>query len=62
MKNEPLVTRASITALVAAVLALLVSFGVDLSNDQRTAILGIVGVVAPLAVALVTRHRVSPVD
>lgn len=57
---EPLVSRASIVSGVTAVLALLVSFGVDLNADQQTAIMGVVAVVAPLVVAAVTRHRVSP--
>lgn len=61
MKREPLVTRASIIALVTAVLTLLVAFKVDLSDGQRDAILGIAAVVAPLVVAAVTRHKVTPV-
>lgn len=61
MKNEPLVTVASITALVAAALALLVSFGLNLSGDQQTAILGFVAVAAPLVVAGVARSKVTPV-
>lgn len=60
MKNEPLVTRATITAVVTAALALLVAFGVDLSTAKQTAIIGAVAVAAPLVVALVTRHKVTP--
>lgn len=41
-----------------AVLALVAAFGLNLSEDQRTAILGVVAVVAPLAVALIGRSRV----
>ena len=62
MKNEPLVTRATVTSAVTAVLALLVAFGVDLSNEQRAAVLGIAAVAAPLIVAAVTRHRVTPAE
>lgn len=61
MTREPLVTVASITAAATAVIALLVSFGLDLTGDQQTAILGVVGVVAPLVVAALTRSRVTPV-
>lgn len=61
-RREPLITTASITAAVTAVIGLLVSFGVPLTGDQQTAILGVVAVLAPLAVALVARHKVSPVD
>ena len=62
MKREPLITRASLTALVAAVLTLLVTFGVGLSGEQQAAILGVVAVVAPLVVAAISRHRVTPVE
>jgi hypothetical protein len=62
MKNEPLVTRATVTSAVTAILALLVAFGVDLSNEQRAAVLGIAAVVAPLVVAAITRHRVTPAE
>lgn len=61
MKNEPLVTVASITAIVGAIITALVAFGIDLSKDQQTAILGLVTVVAPLVVALVVRSKVTPV-
>ena len=62
MKNEPLVTVATITALVGAVIGLLVAFGVPLTSDQQTAILGVTTVAAPLVVALFVRSRVTPVD
>jgi hypothetical protein len=61
MTREPLVTAATITALVTALIGLLVAFGVDLTDDQQTAVLGVVAVVAPLVVALFTRSKVTPV-
>lgn len=61
MKREPLVTVATVTGIAAAVVALVVAFGLDLTDDQQAAILGFVGVVAPLVVALVVRPRVTPV-
>ena len=60
MSSEPLVTVASITAGVAAIIALLVSFGIPVTPEQQTAILGVVAVVAPVVVALVARGRVTP--
>ena len=60
MKNEPAVSVGSITAAVAAVLVLLVSFGVPLSDDQQKAILGVVAVVAPLLGAVLIRGKVTP--
>ena len=61
MTREPLVTVASVTAGVTAVLALLVALGIPLTDAQQTAILAVVAVVAPLAVAALTRSRVTPV-
>lgn len=61
MSREPLVTVSTITALVAAVIGLLVAFGIDLSKDQQTAILGVVAVAAPLVVAAFARGKVTPV-
>lgn len=60
MKNEPLITVASITAGVTALLGLLVAFGVPVTPDQQVAILGVVAVVAPVAVALIGRNLVTP--
>lgn len=58
--NEPLVTGATVVALVTAILACAVAFGAPISTDQREAILGVVGVVAPIAVALLVRSHVTP--
>ena len=60
MKYEPLVSVSSIVAAATAVIALLVAFGVPLTEDQKVAILGLVGVLAPVIVALVTRGKVTP--
>jgi hypothetical protein len=58
--REPLVTRATITAIVTACLGLLVAFGVDLTTAQTAAILGVVAVAAPILVAVLSRHKVTP--
>jgi hypothetical protein len=60
MKREPLATTGTVTAAVTAVIALVVAFGVDLTTDQQTAILGVAAVIAPLVVALWTRRKVTP--
>ena len=60
MKYEPLISISSIVAAATAVVALLVAFGVPLTEDQKVAILGLVGVIAPVIVALVTRGKVTP--
>lgn len=56
--SEPLVTVGTITAAVTAVLGVLVAFGLDLSDDQKTAVLGVVAVVAPFVVAFWGRRQV----
>lgn len=60
MKYEPLISVSSIVAGATAIIALLVAFGVPLTEDQKVAILGLVGVLAPVIVALVTRGKVTP--
>lgn len=60
MTSEPVLTVASITALATAVLGALVAFGVNLTEAQTTAVLGVVAVAAPLVVGLVARRKVTP--
>ena len=60
MKREPLITVGTITGIAAAIVALVVAFGIDLTDGQQTAILGAASVVAPLIVAAVCRPRVTP--
>lgn len=55
-RTEPVLTTASITSAVSAVIALLVAFGVDLTEAQTTAILGVVAVAAPLVTILARRY------
>ena len=62
MNREPVLTPAAISSGVAAVVALLVAFGLELSADQTAAIMGVVAVVAPLVVAAVGRSRVTPIN
>lgn len=61
MSNEPVWSVAGITAVVAAVVALLAAFGVPLSDEQVQAVLGLVAAAAPLVVAYFSRKRVKPV-
>ena len=49
-QDRPLLTTASITGGVAAVITLLVAFGLNITSEQTAAILGVVGVVAPFVV------------
>lgn len=61
-KDEPLVTVATITAAVSALLTLLVVFGVPLTDAQQDALLVCAAVVAPVVVGLVARRLVSPAN
>jgi hypothetical protein len=52
LKDEPVL----VSSFVAAVVSLLVAFGVDISADQKAAVIGCVGA----ALALFTRSQVTP--
>jgi hypothetical protein len=56
--KEPLITVGTITAVVTAVLALVVAFGAPVSDTTQAAILAAVAVLAPIVVALVGRGTV----
>lgn len=60
MKNEPAVTTGTIVAIVSALIAVIVAFGLPLTDEQQNAIIGAVSVIAPLVVAVVVRPRVTP--
>jgi hypothetical protein len=57
--KEPLITVGTITAIASAVVAALVAFGLNLTEAQTTAILGIVAVAAPIAVTWIGRGKVA---
>ncbi|MBT0771827.1 hypothetical protein KIH74_22995 [Kineosporia sp. J2-2] len=61
MTREPLITRAGLTSAVTAVIALLTAYGLDITDDQQAAILGIIAVAAPLIVAVTSRMLVTPI-
>jgi hypothetical protein len=58
LQTEPAQLIGYITAAVSAAIALLVAFGVDLTDDQTAAILGIVAVAAPIISGIITRSKV----
>jgi ABC-type spermidine/putrescine transport system permease subunit I len=60
MNTEPAVTIGAVTTLIAAAIALLVAFGVDITEDQTKAILAFVAAAGPLASALLIRRKVTP--
>ena len=61
IKSEPAVVIGTVTTAVAAILAVLVAFGIDLSQGQQVAILGVIAGVGPLVVAFLTRSKVAPI-
>lgn len=56
--SEPLISVGTITAAATAVIGLLVAFGLDLSDVQEKAVLGVVGVLAPVVVMVWGRRKV----
>lgn len=60
MKHQPLITAGLVTSLATAVIGVLVAFGVPMTKDQQTAVLVLVGVVAPLIVAAAAWRKVTP--
>ncbi len=56
--REPLITTALLTSAATSLIAVLVSFGLDIPEQQQVAILGAVAVFAPIAVAWAGRHQV----
>lgn len=58
MAKEPASIAGTITALVAATITLLVAFGLDLTEQQSVAVMGVAFVVAPIIQAIVTRQSV----
>lgn len=43
LEREPAITVATVTAFVTAIIGLLVAFGIDISTEQRDAIIGVIG-------------------
>ena len=60
--REPLAIRGALVALVAAILNLVVAFGVNLNAEQVGAINAVVGLAATAVVVVWSRGSVTPVD
>lgn len=59
MKDEPVMTGATVLAVVGAVLTLLTAFHVQITADQSAAILGLFTAAIPV-VAWLVRRKVTP--
>lgn len=58
--ETPDITKAQVVALLQAIIALAVAFGVSLSAEQQTALIGLAGAIAvvlPLADAIIRNGR-----
>jgi hypothetical protein len=60
LKTEPSVLAGLIQGFVVAVIALLIAFGVTITQEQTAAILGLVGVVLAIGTTLFIRSKVTP--
>jgi hypothetical protein len=61
MTREPVMAATSLVSAIAAVLVLLRSFGVQITDDQYNAIINLVAIVGPIGAGLWARRRVTPV-
>ena len=61
MSNEPVLTAASVGALVAAVLSAVALFGLPITPDQQKAVVLVVMLAFPIVAAFVARSQVTPV-
>lgn len=50
MRSEPVISVAMVTALVTAILGVLVSFGVGVTPEQQAAILALVGAICAVII------------
>ena len=60
MKDEPLINAAAMVAIVMAVINLLRTFGVPVTEEQIAAFNELMVYVAPFAVVLLARGKVTP--
>jgi len=58
MYREPAAIIGAISTAVTAVLALLVAFGIDLTDGQQAAILGVIAGVGPVVTGILIRRTV----
>lgn len=55
--SDPSGLYGSVVSLIGAVLALLVAFGVDLTDEQTAVILGVATAAGPIVTAVLIRRR-----
>lgn len=58
--TEPAISIGTISALVSAVLALIVVLGVQLPDGFEAALVGVIAAAGPIVGAIITRGKVTP--
>jgi hypothetical protein len=61
MNREPVLTTATVVTLVTAIVTLVAAFGVDVSDKQAAAIVGVVTALGTIVGAIYARSKVTPV-
>lgn len=60
LSNCPTITMGTVTAAVSAIITLLLAYGVQVTPDQRIAIMGLVATIGPLLVGGVAKVQTTP--
>ncbi|RKN22060.1 hypothetical protein D7147_04805 [Micromonospora musae] len=60
MNRQPIVNRAAIVSGVGAVVAVLAIFGLDVPEAVQEAVVGVLAIVAPFAVAYWSQRHTTP--
>lgn len=60
MDTSPIGWVATITAIVVAVIGVLVAFGVPVSNEIKVSIVALLAALSPVGVWYFTRHKTTP--
>lgn len=58
MKNEPVITIGGVSAVISAIIALVVVLGVQLPDGLEAAIIGVVAAAGPIVAGLISRRKV----
>ena len=62
MKREPVITSATISAALGAIITLAIAFNAPITEAQQTAILGLVTPLFTIAAAIWARSKVTPTN
>ena len=60
--TEPVLTAGTIAGIVGAIVTLLVTFGVHITDEQRNAFIALAVLLVPIVAAAIARMHVVPVS